>query len=216
MAARATGTSIYPSTPEFDIKPDSNVRLEELLAANDEITRRKQLYRRESDDLAAALMRSPMSPTETYKYFGAFLGLFPPAAIFGKLFAYGFQFGRPQLGFFALLLVMNLACAFAGGFMGKTLGELMLQTERLSWLKMIAVSPFIGVLWAMVAGGLGGILFFGFGAFFGILFALPVAFIAFPLFALIHRLLERGGQIEYKHFLPLAFGITLTISAFIL
>jgi hypothetical protein len=70
--------------------------------------------------------------------------------------------------------------------------------------------------WSLVTGGLGGALFFGVGAAFGFVCALPVALAAFPVFAFLHRLISRGGMIEARHAWPLAFGIPLTIAAMIM
>ncbi len=219
MAHAATGTNFHPSTTEFIAQAeDGEARLNTLLSANVEIANNKQLYRREQDELAAEMMRTPMSPVETYKYFGAFLGAFPPAAIFGKTVGYGLSAAHAEstLAIFAFCLLMNLVCLFVGGVMGKAFGSMMLRYERRSWSKMLLQTSLAGLLWAVITGAAGGAIFFGFGAVFGVILAVPIAMVAFPLFAIFHRLLERGGQIEYKHFLPIAFGITTIISAFIL
>jgi hypothetical protein len=68
----------------------------------------------------------------------------------------------------------------------------------------------------MMAGGAGGIIIFGVGAFFGAMVGSLVGSVALPFFSIFHRLLKRGDKIESKHFLPLAFGIAFIISAFFL
>jgi hypothetical protein len=67
-----------------------------------------------------------------------------------------------------------------------------------------------------VTGAAGGIFIFIIGALFGAILAAMVGSIAVPAFTIFHRLLKRGEMIERKHFLPLAFGITFIITAFIL
>ncbi len=81
---------------------------------------------------------------------------------------------------------------------------------------MLLVSPFVGMCWGILAGGAGGTIIFVVGALVGALLGAIVGALALPIFTVFHRLLKRGDQIEEKHFLPLAFGITLVISAFVL
>jgi hypothetical protein len=81
---------------------------------------------------------------------------------------------------------------------------------------MLITTTLIGISWGLAAGGAGGAVFFGFGALYGIIFAVPVAALAFPVFTLLHRTLARGGMIEAAHFWPLAWGTTMTIAALIL
>lgn len=162
-------------------------------------------------------MLRPRSVEQAYGLLGFTLGTFPPAAIFTRLF--GAQIMRAdfdELIFVILLFAMNLVCAVTGYGMGRVFGKLNFQLERASWTKLLLLSPLVGLLWGIVTGAAGGIVFFGVGAFFGPFFAIPVSMIAFPVFAILHRLLERGGMIERRHSLPLAFGVSLTIAAFIL
>jgi len=81
---------------------------------------------------------------------------------------------------------------------------------------MILLSPFIGILWGIMAGGAGGVIIFLVGAIFGAFIGGMVGGAALPLFLIFHRLLRKGEFIEQKHFLPIAFGITFTICSFIL
>jgi hypothetical protein len=72
------------------------------------------------------------------------------------------------------------------------------------------------ILWGIIAGGSGGLIIFLVGAFFGAFVGGTVGAVALPAFAVFHRVLKRGDVMEYKHFLPLALGVTLTICSFIL
>jgi hypothetical protein len=193
---------------------DEETRLETLLAANAEIASRKQTFRKEKHESEAALMQSPVAAKDAYEYFGLLLGLLPPAAIFGKTVGYGLN--EPNAVVFAFCLMMNLTCAFVGKYIGKTFADSFTGFERKSWTRMLVLSSLLGFCWAIITGAAGGAIFFGVGAIFGAVCAIPVGMAAFPAFASIHRLLERGNQIEWRHFLPLAFGISTVISAFIL
>lgn len=198
----------------FDLDSgDENSRLNWLEAANAEIARRKQQFRLERHEYEAELMRSPVAVKDAYAYFGLLLGLLPPAAIFGKIFKYGLA--ENALGVFALCLLMNLVCAFVGKFIAGAFAASFINFERKSRTKMLFLSALLGFCWAIITGAAGGAIFFGFGAIFGAICAVPVGVAAFPVFASIHRTLERGGEIEWKHFLPIAFGISTAISAFI-
>lgn len=81
---------------------------------------------------------------------------------------------------------------------------------------MLLALPFVGILWGILAGGAGGIIIFVVGAVFGAMLGAAVGSVALPVFAIFHRLLKTGEFIDRRQFLPLAFGITLIISAFIL
>lgn len=160
------------------------------------------------------MMRRPLPARKAYALFGLMLGAFPPATIFCRMFQYGWTKNDGLL--FGLCLLMNIVCAVVGYAMGCALGDSMHQLTRTSWNKMLLLSPLVGALWGAVAGGAGGLLFFGFGAIGGILCAVPVGMAAFLLFAPLHRLLARGGMIDARHFWPLACGIALPIAALVL
>lgn len=179
--------------------------------------RRRTLYRDASEEEELLLMRRPLDVHRAFALFGLMLGLFPPAAIFIKMFGYGFgSFARDSALFFVLCLAMNAVCAGVGYAMGKVLGGTVESLEKGSWTLMMLLLPVIGMAWGAVTGFAGGLVFFGFGAFFGFVFAVPIAMQAFTLFGALHRLSARGGMIEARHFWPLATGATLFAAAAIL
>lgn len=155
-----------------------------------------------------------MSPGEAYGYFGFLLGLLAPAAIFARTVNYGI--GAPMSRVFVFCLLMNLTCAFVGKWTGKSFAKSFARANRKSWTKMLFQTTLLGFCWAMITGAAGGAIFFGVGAIFGAIMAIPVGVAAFPLFATIYRLLERGEEVEFKHFLPIALGVSTVISAYIL
>lgn len=156
-------------------------------------------------------MKNPLTTEKAFACFGFLLGLFPPAAIFLKMFH-----DKVEPGIVILFVFVNLVCAAAGFSAGKLIGRMISTAENYSWNKMLPLLPLIGILWGILAGGIGGIFIFVIGAIFGAFIAAVVGSVAIPVFTIFHRLLKRGEMIELKHFLPLAFGLALTISAFIL
>ena len=160
-------------------------------------------------------MRRPVAPENAYGLFGLLLGTLPPAAIFTRIFGHEFSVdGSAEMVVFCL--VMNVICASVGFGMGKAFGRTVVELEKSSWSKMLALTPLVGAIWAIVTGFSGAMIFFVIGGFFGAMFALPVGILAFPLFAILHRLMNRAGKIERRHLLPISIGLTLTIAAFIL
>jgi hypothetical protein len=192
-------------------------RINTLLAENAEYERRRALYRSPREEFESLSMFSPRTTEQSYRLLGLLLGAFPPAAYFIRLARYGldpWNNGHPL--FFLFFAFINAVCLFVGMGMGKVVGKKMRQLERASWLKMISYSSLLALFWAFVTGFAGTAVVFIVGGFVGVVFALPVALAAFPIFAAIHRLMERGHLIEQKHLAPIAYGISLTISAFIL
>lgn len=170
------------------------------------------MYRSDKEKLESELMKNPLSLEKAFSYFGLILGAFPPAAMFIR-FAID---GRLDGWVFGVMFIINLISAVVGFFSGKVVGKAIRAFEKLSWLPMILALPFLGLLWGMISGGAGGIIVFVFGAFFGAILGGLVGGFALPVFTIFHRLLKKGENIELKHFLPLAFGVTFIICGFIL
>ena len=111
---------------------------------------------------------------------------------------------------------MNTVCAVVGYAAGRQAGDFAHRAERSTFNKTILVSLLTAFCWAAVTGFFGGAIVFVIGGIVGAGMAVPVAVAGFPAFTAIHRLMERGSLIELKHLLPVALGISLAISAFIL
>ena len=158
-------------------------------------------------------MRRPLTTEQAYRLFGTFLGLLPPFALFLRFFAS--TSGDEALWVVALCAGMNAVCCLVGRWFGGYLGRWAGDPRARSRAGFALVIFLMAVSWSVVTGGLGGLLFFGIGAIFGVFFATPVALAAFPVFAILHRLITRGGMIDERHTWPLAFGIPLTIAAVI-
>ena len=188
---------------------DSQERLNAILSVNADVFRQNLLFRSERERVECSLLKNPIPSIKAFAYFGLLLGVFPPAAIFSKFVTFGSADGAAVV----LLFFVNLICAVTGYFAGKLVGKIISNIERRSWHFMLFALPFVGALWGILTGGAGGILIFVIGAFFGSIIAATVGSIAFPAFAIFHRVLKRGDMIERNQFLTLAFGITAVVSA---
>ncbi len=173
------------------------------------------LARREREDTEAMRMSHPVSKDEAFAWFGTFLGLFPPAAIFSRAFERGLR-NDSDSWMLVACLVMNVICCVVGRAMGRQLSRKIGDTRQHGWVMTVLAALMLGFLWAVVTGAAGGVIVFGIGALFGPFFAAPVALVGFPAFMLLHRLLSRNGMIEERHLWPLAFGVPVVIAAVIL
>jgi hypothetical protein len=171
------------------------------------------MFRSEQERFEAETMKNPLSPEETFAYFGLMLGTFPPLAFFLRCLFETAVFAVWIVGIF---LIITLITAVVGFFSGQFLAKVIRQAENFSWSGMILILPFIGLLWGIIVGGAGGAIVFIFGAIFGGVIGGIIGFIALPLFTIFHRLLKKGEMIENKHFFPVSFGVVFAISAFIL
>lgn len=158
-------------------------------------------------------MRRPLTTGQAFARFGLLLGMLPPAAIFSRIL---FMLGAQMFWLAILFVPMLIVCALLGRYVGAHVGSKFDESERGSWARTFIDALEDALVWAAETGAAGGAIFFGFGAILGFICAMPVALIAFALFAPLHRLLARGGMIDARHLLPLAWGINLTIAALIL
>ena len=202
----------YAATPDHDI----NGRLNWLRA---EIARAESRARprRAREETRALSIIHPLTTEESYAWFGTFLGLFPPCAIFARILAPAFSEGAsrqfPSAGamlfWTLLLLTMNAVCCLVGRKFGAFLGRKLDDPRRWSWPVFVFSTLMLAVAWGVVTGAAGG-------AVVGVVCAVPVALAAFPVFAVLHRLLSHGGMIEEHDLWPLAFGVPLAAAALIL
>jgi len=191
-----------------------------LLAANAQALEHRRLFRNGAEEAQMLLMSRAVSTERAYALFGMLLGALPPAAIFARLLGYGADGSMKMIAsdayLFILCLMMNVVSCLGGYLWGFLFSAALFQRERESWTGMLLVVPVIGALWGIFTGSLSGLFYFGYGGFIGAALAAPIGIAGFLLFAILHPLLERGGMIETRHFLPLACGITSIITALIL
>lgn len=187
-----------------------------ILETNAALALEKSNSASELEKREALAMKNPLSIQKTFAYFGLLLGTFPPAAFFTRFFLDVRLFQSDDIWILGILAIVNLISAVVGFYSGKYIGKLVFELEKSSWTQMLLTLPFIGIFWGMLAGGAGGIIIFGVGAFFGALLGSLVGAAALPMFSIFHRLLKQTDKIENKYFLPLSFGTTAIICAFIL
>ena len=202
-----------------EYQPDDELALERLdwlLAANAEIASRKSRFHSAREETEAMLIKNPLSGRQAFAYFGLLLGTFPPAAIFARLLSDAGNFRSEDLWLLGVAAIINLISGIVGYFSGRMIGKIVTQLEKQSWTRMILALPFLGILWGVLAGGAGGVIVFGIGAIFGALLGAAVGSAALPVFAIFHRLLKKGDQIDRRQFMPLAFGVTFIVCAFVL
>jgi hypothetical protein len=155
-------------------------------------------------------MQRPLTMEQAYRWFGTFLGLLPPFALLNRTIL---SVKNEELHWVALFVSMNIVCCLVGRWYGGVLGRWAGRQSSRSRVGFVLTVFIMAIGWSSVTGGLGGALFFGIGALFGAFCAAPVALLAFPVFAILHRLISHDGMIEARHSWPLAFGIPLTIAA---
>lgn len=212
----ADRTGFKPFISFDEDEEQTRQRLEALLALNAETAREKNLYASDREKIEAELMKNPMSSEQAFSYLGLLLGLFSPAAFFARLFMESPVFHREDFWLFGVVAIVALISGIFGYFSGKTIGRIVRNLENESWLKMLLLLPLVGFLWGALTGGAGGLLIFFFGAIIGGFLGAACGAAALPLFAVFHRLVKKGDQIDRKHFLPLAFGVTFIVTAFML
>lgn len=183
---------------------------------NAETEREKSMFADEKERIEAELMEHPISSEKAFSYFGALLGALPPLAFLTK-----FALDTPgkinnEAWLIGIFAIVNIVSSVVGYFSGRLIARMVRSLEQNSWFAMIIALPLVGILWGIMAGGAGGAVIFLIGAIFGAFLGGMVGGFALPVFTVFHRLLKKGDQIERKHFLPLAVGISLIVSAFII
>ena len=187
-------------------------RLNELLAINAEVTCRKSSNLLVNEELAAEIMLHPISLEKSFAYFGLMIGSFPPAAIMSSFILNS----SSNVWFTSLMLAANILTAIIGYFSGKYVAKCVDRIREFPLLGQVVLLPFIGLFWGVISGGIGGAIILLYGGIVGAIFGGAVGLVSLPIFTVLHRLASRAGVIERKYFLPIGFGITLTICGYIL
>jgi len=88
--------------------------------------------------------------------------------------------------------------------------------SKFSFPNRIALWAIIGLFWGAISGAAGGLVIVLIGSIFAAIAGGVIGFIAVPIMFALHSSIRVGDLIETKHFLPIAFGVTLSICALIL
>jgi hypothetical protein len=194
----------------------SDERLAYLLQTNGFARQRDHRFGSTRDFDRFELMEHPLSQTRAFALFGLTLGAFGPFSIgFNWILSSGAP-NSDELIFPILFLLANITTAVVGYFhryggrqegrchpqISGPFGDSLTLFDRTDLgrrfrLRGRAVPPSHRVCGGAVIGA----------AFGGI---------ATVIFGILHRYLQVAGSIELRHFLPLAFGTTFILCAFIL
>lgn len=204
----------YSETSDVEL---SQRRLEILLAENAYFADSKHKETILIQEVEASVSRHPISTESAVAGLGLLTGLIPTTAILIRiLIGEGLPDEPAALAIGLLFGVAIAATSAAGYYSGKVVGRILSELENKPWPLMMLALPFVGIIWGLLSGTLGGIVIFGIGAIFGGSIGALIAPAVLTFFGLFHRILKTGDVIERSRFLPIAFGITLTIAAFIL
>ena len=170
------------------------------------------MYRTERERMDTSLMTSPIDSRKVYSYFGLIIGALPPSAL-----ALNFISGLNQIGGLPIiLLLLTLAAATTGtvGYAaGRYISAAVNHASRFRFPNHLLFLSVCGLAWGAVSGAIGGLFLFVFGFVPAGIIGGLVGAVVLPILATLHSLMRHGDFIEMKHFLPIAFGITLTLCA---
>jgi len=183
---------------------------------NARIARERSQFRTDRERLEAVLMTAPIDSQKAFAYFGYVIGTMPPAALAMKVVSEGGSAGSSDALFLILLLTAAAVTGMAGYVTGSFIPGLISRVIDFRLPNRIAMFSLIGVAWGIVSGAAGGLFLFVVGAIFAGIAGGIIGAVTVPIFIVCHEALRRGDFIEIKHFLPIAFAITLSLCAFIL
>ncbi|MEO8574225.1 MAG: hypothetical protein ABI481_09675 [Pyrinomonadaceae bacterium] len=160
-------------------------------------------------------MTSPIDSRKAYSYFGLMIGALPPFAMVFRGIDKTFPSDR-LLVFFLLLALAGVATGIVGYATGRFIPSAVRYASRFRFPNRILLLLAMGFAWGAVSGAIGGLFLYVVGSIFAGIVGGLVGAVVLPILATTHSMMRRGDLIEMKHFLPIAFGITLTFCAFIL
>lgn len=180
---------------------------------NAQTAQSRQIFKDNAERTALLMMRRPVNFEHAFATLGAFLGTFPPAAIYMNIY---FRHSGEMGWGMALFVIANIITAIAGYFLGALVGKIARIAQNYDWITMTVFLTVAGAIWGMLSGFIGGFILFIIGAFVGGAIGAVVGAIALPTFSIAHRILETAGYLARREVTALAGGISLTIAAFIL
>jgi hypothetical protein len=191
-------------------------RLAILLELNREIVRRNSLYASDRERRTAEMMLGPVTSIRAYKLLGLLLGSFCPTAILGAILSNSSGVSIDNIPIIGLFVMATAVTAAFGCWSGKFVAKSLAAFDKYSITARLLMIPLLGFVWGMASGAVGGAVLFLVGSIVGGAIGALVGMVGLSTFYFPHRLLRSGDVIERRQLFPLAFGITLTICAFIL
>ncbi len=174
------------------------------------------MYRSERERLDADLMTCPIDLRKAYAYFGLMIGSLPPFALVLRIIGETMPADRIPLMFLLLLTAAGIVTGVAGYASARFIPSALDRISNFRLPNRVALLTLIGFAWGAVSGVVGGLFLFIVGAIFAGIVGGIIGAVTVPILVVFHSALRRGDFIEIKHFLPIAFGITLSLCSFIL
>jgi MFS family permease len=191
-------------------------RLASLLELNAEALRERTMYRSDRERIDASLMTRPVDSKKAFAYFGLIFGALPPFALVFKIIGETTPYNQSPMLFLVLLSAAGVGTGVAGYATGRIIPSLIERIEKVHVANRLALLALTGFGWGAVSGAVGGLFLFIIGSMFAAIVGGIIGSVALPVLVGLRAPLRRGDFIELKHFLPIVFGITLTLCAFIL
>ena len=175
------------------------------------------MYRNHGDSLRAMLMVRPGDSKKAFAMFGLIFGSLPLLTASAKIAVkIPDELGQGALLWSLLFAVAGVLTGITGFALGRLVPGILHRVSDFRLPNRIVLISLIGFCWGAIAGAAGGFFLFIIGAIVGAILGGLAGSVAVPLFVLLHSTVRAGDLIERRHFLPVAFGITLTLCAYIL
>ena len=114
-------------------------------------------------------------------------------------------------------IVIAALCSALGLYWGGIGGLLMTLLRRKNRILPIALAPFLGVIWAIIVGGIGGFfmmpVFLIGGVFVGWIIGVPIGFIAFALFGIVYESFALRRRVRWWQTALIAVGVLILLLA---
>ena len=161
-------------------------------------------------------MSAPIDSKKAIGYFGILLGTLPPFALLLKVVGETAPVGPSSSLFIALLAVASVVTGLTGYASRKFVASAVESSSHFRLPNRIVALSVIGLAWGAASGAVGGLFLFVIGSIFAGIVGGVIGAVTLPLLIGLRSFVRHGDLVEMRHFLPIAFGITLTLCALIL
>lgn len=159
-------------------------------------------------------MTRPIDLRNAFGYFGLMIGSLPPLAFVLKALLAN---GSGNTGLLLLIAAAGIVTGIVGFRIGRSfVPDALRYISTFSLGSRLPLWILLGFVWGAVSGAAGGLFIFLIGSIFAGILGGLVGAMTVPTMVVLHSLLREGDLIETKHFLPIAFGITLTFCGYLL
>ena len=162
----------------------------------------------------AGLMTRPIDSRQAFGYFGLMIGSLPAFAIALKILTVG---SSNAAGMAVLFMAVGIGSGLTGLGLGRRcIPGFLSYSSNFALPNRVALMIVMGIVWGALSGAVGGLVFILVGSIPGAILGGMVGAVVVPIMVGLHSCVRVGDFIEMKHFLPIAFGITLSICAVLL